>query len=311
MSDHSYYDLPGQQSSSKPPGQKPPPCEDDGCDLGAIDDLECENIGLKERSAKAEEFGKDLTRRRTDFDGARAAYTAARREASATVKDLRHRLTAAKEQLECRLTTDEVYCLVDAYAAVTACLVDCGGTGGCCFEDDCEFDDDCANTTDALHAKIAEILRRVTAAETCFDRLILEPTELATRVAAVKTATEAIEAELKADPKTTDLRMTYAKTLVAWALVVEVWAGFADANAYYECICNALTCSLKGRKLLATLYGKVKELECQDAAKVARCKRLRDNMVEEIMTKALKCLATHHSGGDHEQKQSAATATVE
>jgi hypothetical protein len=276
-------------STYPPPRQPEHPRPDQECDIGELDVLKCEAEGIKRQAAYTAEHEADLQRRRTEFDGARTAYADARAAAHADVKELRHRLSRILEQLKCQIDDDEVIgCLDRAWEEVHERLRACGEPAGCCIDDDCDFDTRCDDvSTEELLARIADIERRVKAAEACFDELIQEPAKLTARVAKLKQDVEALAAAI-ADPKTADYRQAYATALWAWQRLRDIWLGFEHANEYHDCLCQGLMCSLRGRKALAVLEGELAVRTCREDAEKARCTWLREHVVEEILATYLK-----------------------
>lgn len=260
------------------------------CDLGALEELECSAEGLKARAAYMDKPAKDLTENRKKFDGARKAYTDARNEATPTVEDIRLQLEHVLEQLTCLLDKGVIACLEDAYADAYEKLRKCGGEVGCCAEEDCKFNSSVSDDTsdEDLHARIAEYQRRVAESEQCFKTLIDEPQELKNRVTNLKKEAAELATAVGADPKKTDPKRTYARARVAWQQWKDIWGGFTDSNAYYDCLCQALVCAIKGHEALALLTAALKFRGCKSEKDKERCKWLEKNFVEEILAICLK-----------------------
>ena len=123
--------------------------------------------------------------------------------------------------------------------------------------------------------------------EKCFDEvLVKEPEALQTRITDLKKLVEDLAAALKADPRE-DANRLYARAKHArWQLDM-VWGRFTDVNAFQNCLCCGLRCSLLGRQWLATLAGKKQYRDCQEESRRTRCQWLRDNMVEETLATQL------------------------
>jgi hypothetical protein len=260
------------------------------CDVGALDDLACEAEGIKAQAEYTASKEADLKRRRAAFDTARAEYAAARTDAAVQTQELRHRLAQLREQLRCRLSRRVIECLEQAWDEVRDELRKCGAVeAGCCLDDDeqCEFETEEGGTDQELRARRAEFERRVKAAEDCFDALVLEPAALTQRVADLKLEVDGITAEA-ADPATTDVKHTYARLLWAWQRLVDIWLGFEDVNAYHDCLCRGLACSVRGHKAIAVLVGELAVRACREKAEQARCTTLRTHVVDEILSVFLK-----------------------
>ncbi len=71
-------------------------------------------------------------------------------------------------------------------------------------------------------------------------------------------------------------------------------------NAYVECLCRALMCSLKGRTALAILGAEIAVLECKEREKGVRCKRLQDDTLEEVLAEYLRICPPRPSHDDYE-----------
>jgi hypothetical protein len=258
------------------------------CDPDDLDRLTCEAKGVKARADYTAEHQADADKRRTAFEGARKAYSDASTAAAADVKQIRHQLHRILEQLRCQLPDDVEHCLDRSWEEVYERLERCGMPRGCCIADDCEFDTRCDDvSTEELHARQAEIERRVEAAEKCFDDLIKEPAALTARVAKLKQDVDAL-ATAAADPATPDPRNAYATALWARQRLRDIWLGFENANAYHECLCSGLICSLRGRKALAVLAGELAVRQCRYDERDKRCQWLRDHVVDEILAVSLR-----------------------
>lgn len=263
------------------------PCPE--CDPDDLDGLTCEAEGVKARAAYAAKYEGDLKNRRTAFDSARQAYSDARTAATNDVGQIRHQLHRIEEQLRCQLPDDIERCLDDAWREVYERLEACGLPTGCCIDDDCEFDTHCEGVpTEQLRARQAEYERRVAAAEKCFDEvLVKEPTELKNRVAKLKQDVEAL-ATAAASSTTPDPKHAFATALWAKRRLHDIWLGFKDANAYHECVCGGLICSLRGRKALAVLAGELAVRQCREDENEKRCEWLRTHVVDEILAVSLR-----------------------
>jgi hypothetical protein len=280
------------------------PCPD--CDPDDLDGLTCEAEGVKARAAYTAAHEEDATKRRTAFDGARKAYSDARTAAADDVKQIRHQLHRILVQLRCQLPDDIKRCLDRSWEEVYERLEACGVPRGCCIDDDCEFDTHCEGvSTEELRARQAEIERRVMAAERCFDDLIKEPAALVARVAKLKQDVDAL-ATAAADPATPDPRNAYATALWVRQRLHDIWLGFEHANAYHECLCGGLICSLRGRTALAVLAGEFAVRQCREDERTKRCQWLRDQVVDEILAVSLRICPPSVASED----QPAGTATA-
>jgi hypothetical protein len=252
------------------------------CDTKGIDDLECEAKGVKAESDALAAVAEAMTKRRKDFETARAAYTRSREDAAQGVKDLNRKVDDLLDDTGCLLNRDEVECIDDAFDQVLECLEDCPDDKGCCVAEGCGFEDQTwtVGEMDDLRAKVEAV-------EKCFDEvLVAEPAALTARTAAVQTQVTELADALKADPRE-DANRLYARAKRLRWILDTIWGRFADVNDFQNCLCCGLTCSLRGRQWLAQLAGKKAYQECQDAARTRRCKWLRDNMVDETLATQL------------------------
>ncbi|MEU5342941.1 hypothetical protein AB0H18_19220 [Streptomyces sp. NPDC020766] len=265
-------------------GHHEPPHED--CDLSGVDDLACESKGVADRAKYIADHDAALKDRRAKYDVTRAAYTTARTTVAADVTSIRKDLHQIREQLRCQLDREVIECLDEAWAEVSERLERCGEPrAGCCSEE-CDFDDECAGYEDddihELTARIARIDRRVSTAEACFDTLAGEPAALTQRVAGLRAAVDALLTEIS-DPKTVDPRHAYATLRWLWHRYDDIWWGFPRVRDFQDCLCQALTCSVTGRRVLGILVGRLGVLQCRKDAEDRRCETLRTHVVEEIL----------------------------
>lgn len=243
-----------------------------------------------------------MTDRRTAYDTARAAYTTARTAVAADVARIRKDLHQIREQLRCQLEQGTVRCLDEAWDEVAERLERCGEPRtGCCVEEcdvDAEregYEDD---DLDQLTARIARIDRMVTAAETCFGELAGEPAALTQRVAALRTAATALLTEIS-DPTTADPKHAYATLRWLWHRNDDIWWGFPRVHDFHNCLCQALTCSVTGRRVLGILVGGRGVLQCRKDAEERRCGTLRTQVVEEVLE---ACARACRSDGREDDK---------
>jgi hypothetical protein len=287
--------YPSSREHDHPHGERPRRgCPE--CDLGALDDLKCVAKGVKAQADYNAGKQAELDERRTKLDGARAAYSEARAKARDDVKEIRHQLTRIRDQLVCQLPEDVLECLREAWEEVRERLEYCGMPSGCCIDDDCEFDEGCEDvSSDDLEKRKAEYERRVKAAEACFDQLITEPADLAKRVADLKADVEALAKD------TTDARQSYAKFLWYWRRLEDIWLGFEHASEYYDCLCQALMCSVKGHAAIGVLVGEIAVRTCREEAEKARCETLKTHVVDEILARCHKHTPSRPADADEEE----------
>lgn len=275
------------------------------CDLGALDDLKCEAEGVAKRAELMQQETPKLEKRRKDYDDARKSYTKARGEAGPAVKELKMQVDDLIKQLKCLIDNERtIQCLERAHHDVQQRIAECLKSG-CCIDDDCEFDTDVPEGDPAamlmeLYSRQADVKRRTEKAEACFDGLITEPKDLPNRVTKLREELGKIATEAGGDPKKVDLKRLYARALVAKQGLHDIWRGFDDVNAYVECLCRALICSLRGRTALAILGAAIAVLECKEREKGASCKRLQDDTLEEILAEYLRICPPRPNNGEYE-----------
>jgi hypothetical protein len=274
------YPQPGHQPT--PPGGGKD-CAD--CKPGELGDLACDAEGLQKQAAYLAEAEKQSKPRREKFDKARGLYVEARAKAEAEVRDVRNQVKHIKDQLGC-LVTDEnrKQCLVDALEDVLDRLAKCPGSvaTGCCAPKQCDVDIP-ENPADYPKRR-AEIEALTKASEACFDALIDEPAAIPVRVADLKKrATDLAAAVGKLEKTSPDLDRVYATMLVLEHDVQNVWRGFKDVDAWYDCLCAALSCALKGRQALGVLVHHLAVEECKRKAETDACTLLAQNLVTEVV----------------------------
>ena len=274
-----------------------PPCRD--CDLSGMDDLACESKGVADRAKYISDHDEALTTRRKNYDTTRAAYTTERGKAATDVTGIRKDLHQIREQLRCQLDRETLECLDEAWIHVSERLERCGEPRtGCCVEE-CDFDHECEGYEDddihELNARITRIDRRVTAAEDCFDALTGEPAALTKRVADLRADVDTLLTEIS-DPKTLDPRHAYATLRWLWHRYDDIWWGFPRVRDFYDCLCQALTCSVTGRRVLGILTGKLGVLQCRQDEEDKRCDTLRTHVVEEVLEVCARIC--HHDRDD-------------
>ncbi|MFI0793724.1 hypothetical protein ACH4OY_13690 [Micromonospora rubida] len=269
----------------------PQPCPD--CDPRLFDDLRCRAMGVQAQAAYQEQVRPELEHARERFDAARAAYSLARDAAVPIVGEVREGLDHAIEALKCHIDDEhEIKLLKRAFRHVAHKLDRCGDLTGCYFTDDCDFEADVRGChPDDIESKIVAVEKHVQAATTAFEDLITEPADLALRVAAVQAEVDAIVAAIGGDFRTTDFKRLYAAALVARRHLKAVWRGFANTNDYVDCLCRILTCMFRGHAAIGQLKGRAAVKNCHRAAAQARCDKLRQHTVDEVMAEYLRLRA--------------------
>jgi hypothetical protein len=103
------------------------------------------------------------------------------------VQDLRHNIKHLIERIRCLIKQRRVVeCLDDAYEKISQQLDECGTSGACCAEPDCDFDKDCPEDYRELVRRIADYEAHLEKDKACFNSLVGEPDALTDRVAAYK-----------------------------------------------------------------------------------------------------------------------------
>jgi hypothetical protein len=271
------------------------------CDLGTIDKLHCDGVALQEQADLITSYEEGIEPRRTKLTAARGAYSTSRKEAAAKIKAIDEQLKNLEDQLTCLLKGEDLDCLKDAYQEVQDKLAECGGTSvGCCAEDDCQFDDEIPEQDKDLVAKIAEIEARVAAALACFDSIDDEPADLTKRVGDLSDDVDELVTAVCDDPPA-DRPELYIRLLILQKRRKDVWNGFADVNAFYDCLCQALTCAVSGQAVLVKLKGEQKRRDCVKGKEKERCDDLRKDVVAETVAAYLrlcKCSDKDDKSGD-------------
>jgi hypothetical protein len=269
------------------PENHPPPTSE--CDPSVLDDVRCEARGI---AAQAEYLGSKqaaLEAARTQYEGARKAYGEAQEAAEPLVKAGGKQLDKLIDQLVCLINDASVTRKLDrAYETVAQRLKQCGDQSGCYCRLDCDFDEMRRCPPADVPARIADIEQRTKAAEECFNDLVREPTKLAERVAAVQAEIKDIETKIGGTPDPSTFRRLYAAALVARRHLKAVRRGFADINAYIDCLCQALICILRGHTAIADLKRRLAKQQCHKDAEDKACTRLRENTVDEVLAAYLK-----------------------
>lgn len=266
-------------------GCPPPPEHDPNCDPKLIDDLTCKASGVAAQAAYNATYQKELDKAKADYDTTRKDYRTKRHDGFLQVQDMRHQIKHLIERIKCLIEQRRVWkCLDDAFCEVLKELKCCKTPEGCCVEE-CAFNVDDLDELDyaALLKRIADYQLEADGAKACFTALVGEPAALAKRIVAAKSAIDAINAALSADPATTDLKRVYAQALVANRDIERIWGGFDQTHDFVECLCLALTCWTKGVAAVSVLVGAKAVAECRQKAKEDRCTHLRTNTVDEIL----------------------------
>jgi hypothetical protein len=289
----------GAGTESGSPEGRPQPCAD--CDPELLDNLKCKAVGIQAQADYNKAHEDALTQARTQYDGARSAYTSARSAAKPDVDDLGKQISQVIDQLKC-LVDDErkIRLLDDAFWRVERRLRDCNPKQGCTFYDDCDFDDmvrDCR--PEDIASGIADIERRTAAAADAFTRLIAEPADLTKRVADLKAEVADIVSKMASDSRSVDFKMLYAAALVARYHEQTIWHGFEDVNAYVDCLCRTLTCQIKGYEAVSELVRIQAVHQCHDEQKKTRCKNLEDHTADEVYAEYLRL--KHEQRRDHDR----------
>jgi hypothetical protein len=254
----------------------------------AIDDRRCRDKGIAAQLAYTQEQGPKLDDAQKRYDQARKDYRVKRHDAALQVQDMKHDVKYLIEQIKCRIEQERVVrCLDDAFVEVCEQLDCCEGSGGCCtseFEFDAELPNEGENGDRKLAHRIERYKAEIAKASACFDLLATEPAELDKRVAALKSDIAAIkDAQHAGDAATLDLKTEYAKTLVAKRKLARIWSGFADTNAYVECLCQTLATWSKGVDIVAGLVCAQAVRVCQIESDQTWCATLIGGPVAEIL----------------------------
>ncbi|MFF0097516.1 hypothetical protein ACFYSF_47640 [Streptomyces canus] len=252
------------------------------CDTGAIDDLQCRARAVKAESDAFAAVAEALGKRRTAFETARGEYGAARDEAAEIVAEVRSKVEEALAEIRCRLHRDEIDCLDRAFQQVLDCLEDCPDREGCCADADWfENETWTVDQSEGLRLRVERV-------EKCFDDVLVnEPEAVRKRAADLQALLAELDTVGKAEPRESTKKL-YARAKQVSYAADAIWGRFADVNEYQECLCCALTGSLRGRELLAQLAGDQAYLTCQEESRAKRCAWLGAHMVAETLAVELK-----------------------
>jgi hypothetical protein len=95
--------------------------------------------------------------------------------------------------------------------------------------------------------------------------------------------------------------MLYARALVAYRHLDEVWWGYDHPHDYVDCVCLALRISLRGRAALSRLTGELAVRTCLIEARESRCKTLHGKIAEAIIEEYVRrCRPRHRHDHDHD-----------
>ncbi len=260
------------------------------CDPGPLDHLKCRAKGIQAQADYNKARETELDDARKQYDTARSSYNEARRAARPDEEDLGKQLNQMIDQLACLVDEPhKIRLLRRAFGNVLHRLRKCYPSRGCEFDDDCDFDravDDCA--PEAVAATIADIERRTAAAKATFTDLIAEPVNAPKRLAKVKTEVAEISTQMASDSRRVNFKELYAAALVARDHLETLWRGFANVNAYVDCLCRALTCQIKGYAAISQLKGEEAVHKCHREQGVVACEKLRDHTTDEVMAEYLR-----------------------
>jgi hypothetical protein len=277
------------------PASPAQPCPE--CDPGLLDSLPCAAKGIEARAQYNKDHEEALGQARTQYDGARKAYTTARTGASPLVTDARQQLEKLLEQLDCMIGDPHtIKKLERAWKKVRAELK-AHDKWGCYLTTDCNFDDDIQDClAEDLPSRIADIERRVGEAEDFFTVLTQEPANLTDRVTKAQAGIADIDAKVKAGPAPEDLPELYAAALVAQLHLDVVWGGWRDVNQYMDCLCGALTCSFRGHAAISELTQRLAVEDCRQQSAADYLTQLRENTAQAVMAEYLRVSAAYGDG---------------
>ena len=262
------------------------------CDLEGIDNLACTAARFQRQAEVINGVAGDLETYRTQYGGAKKAYSTAWDAANAEIATIRTQLDTLYEQLRCRLSDGKRECLETARDDVFADIDECAGPLGCCVGP-CEFSDTISDTDDvaSLTARIQQYRDETTSNTACFIALIAEPDALAARVAAIKSEVTALASDVAGGGDATLVVKWYARWLIADKQLElnRIGNGFTTVAAYMDCLCAALTCVSSGWTVIAVLEGAMAELACKDAAKAKACQQKKDDILDAVLDAYQEC----------------------
>ncbi|HEX3961836.1 MAG TPA: hypothetical protein VHZ03_35295 [Trebonia sp.] len=115
------------------------------------------------------------------------------------------------------------------------------------------------------------------------------PPALTARVAALKADIDEIS-KATADGSWEPVKL-YAAVLVARRHLRHVWRGFRNVNEYMDCLCQALTCMIKGHAAIGELTRLAAVNRCFRESWKAACKHLEEKTVVEVLAEYLRVCA--------------------
>lgn len=287
------------------------------CDPDLLDGIKCRAMGVQARADYNTAHLEALGTARDQYDGARAAYSAARTAATPLVDQVKSDLKCLLERLECLLDEDEekrrriVGRIRDAFWEVQDRIRECGTKMGCYLDDDCEFGDvrECGEYD--VPSRLADISKRTAAAEAAFTDLIAVPTVLPTNVTALQAEVASIGDRAKGDPAFDVVVELYGAGLVARQHAHDIWRGFDTVNDFVDCVCHALTCMLRGHTAIGILTGMIAVADCQRKAREDACELLRTKTAEQVYAAYLRREREAAQGGSGGSGGSQAAPTTD
>lgn len=269
------------------------------CDLEGIDNLVCTAARFQRQAEVISGVAGDLATYRTQYDGAKKAYSSARDASDTEISTIRAELDSLYEQLHCRLPDDKRECLEKARDDVFTEIDECTGPLGCCVGP-CTFDDTVSDADDvtSLTARIQQYRDATTSNTACYVALIGEPTALAARVAEVKSEVTALSGAVAGGGDATLVVRWYARWLIADKRLEpnRIGNGFASVSTYMDCLCTALKCVSAAWPVIAVLEGAKAELACQDEAKAKACQQKIADTLDSILDTYLECCDSADDG---------------
>jgi hypothetical protein len=136
---------------------------------------------------------------------------------------------------------------------------------------------------DPLVRRIADYEAHLARDKACFATLVAEPAALAARVASAAQEVHDVAEALTKDPSTIDLKVWYAKALVAQRHLQQIWNGFAETKDFLDCLCRVYDCWISAVDAISVLKGIQGVKDCHRDARAAHCKDLADNTAQAIV----------------------------
>lgn len=256
----------------------------DGCDpSSSIDERKCRDAGLAAQLDYTKEPSKELESAQEEYEKARKAYRDSRHDAATKVQGMKQDVKHLIERIRCLIEQDRVLrCLDQAFEQICEQLTCCEGPLGCPVGD-VAFDIDVPASRQKLAHRIDRYTDEVAKAKASFAQLVAEPARLLERVDGVKADLDAVQAALNEDAAKVELKKQYVSVLVAGRKLGRIWNGYADATAYLDCLCRALTNWSNGVDAVSVLVGAEAVLECRKQSGDDWCARLEQDPVTEIL----------------------------